>query len=64
MLELRSSLAHLEQGLNITQAPELASAVHWTPSQGEPLHRWFRYREGFSPSLFQYFSWGMATIRN
>lgn len=55
-MELRSSLAHLEQGLHITQAPELASAVHWTPSQEEPLHRWFRYREGFSPSLFKYFS--------
>lgn len=56
MLKLRSSLDHLEQGLNITQAPELASAVHWTPSHDEPLHRWFRYREGFSPSLFKYFS--------
>lgn len=36
-------------------SPDLASSVHWTPSENFPVHRWFRYREGFSPYLLDYF---------
>lgn len=36
-------------------SPELSSSVHWTPSENFPVHRWFRYREGFSPYLLDYF---------
>ncbi|HVW34849.1 MAG TPA: SAM-dependent methyltransferase, partial [Acidimicrobiia bacterium] len=31
--------------------PELAGLVHWGGGGGLPIHRWFRYREGFSPEL-------------
>jgi hypothetical protein len=31
--------------------PELAGLVHWAGAETEPVHRWFRYREGFSPAL-------------
>src|ERR687892_456546 len=31
--------------------PDLAGLVHWGGGGGEPIHRWFRYREGFSPAL-------------
>ncbi|HEV3364041.1 MAG TPA: SAM-dependent methyltransferase [Acidimicrobiia bacterium] len=31
--------------------PELAGLVHWAGAARQPIHRWFRYREGFSPAL-------------
>jgi site-specific DNA-methyltransferase (adenine-specific) len=31
--------------------PELAGLVHWAGAGRRPIHRWFRYREGFSPAL-------------
>jgi len=31
--------------------PELGGLVHWGGGAGLPVHRWFRYREGFSPAL-------------
>jgi Putative RNA methylase family UPF0020 len=31
--------------------PELAGLVHWGGGATRPIHRWFRYREGFSPAL-------------
>jgi site-specific DNA-methyltransferase (adenine-specific) len=31
--------------------PELAPLVHWGGGAHLPIHRWFRYREGFSPGL-------------
>ena len=31
--------------------PDLAALVHWAGAATQPIHRWFRYREGFSPAL-------------
>ena len=31
--------------------PDLAGLVHWAGAAAQPIHRWFRYREGFSPAL-------------
>ena len=31
--------------------PDLAGLVHWAGAGDQPIHRWFRYREGFSPAL-------------
>ncbi|HKY75199.1 MAG TPA: SAM-dependent methyltransferase [Acidimicrobiia bacterium] len=31
--------------------PDLAGLVHWAGAARQPIHRWFRYREGFSPAL-------------
>src|SRR3954470_16991323 len=31
--------------------PDLAPLVHWGGGTGLPVHRWFRYREGFSSGL-------------
>ena len=31
--------------------PEWAGLVHWAGAATQPMHRWFRYREGFSPAL-------------
>jgi hypothetical protein len=53
---LAKSLRKAEDGAPIFQYPQLKDAVHWTPSENIPIHRWFRYREGFSPSLLNQFS--------
>ena len=34
-----------------TARPDLAGLVHWAGAATQPVHRWFRYREGFSPAL-------------
>ena len=31
--------------------PDLAGLVHWAGAATQPIHRWFRYREGFAPAL-------------
>lgn len=49
---LESALGACEQGLPVRQADRFADAIHWTASRNYPVHRWFRYREGFSPALF------------
>jgi hypothetical protein len=54
-VRVRDSLVRVQKGLPLTLSPELSSAVHWTPAESFPVHRWFRYREGFSPSLLDYF---------
>jgi hypothetical protein len=53
---LAQALNKLEKNLPIVQAPELGATVHWTPSENLPIHRWFRYREGFSPYLLEHFA--------
>lgn len=53
---LRKELERLQDGLTITECPELGPAVHWKPAANLPFHRWFRYREAFSPALFTRFS--------
>lgn len=55
-MRLWDSLVKVQKGLPLGPSPDLASAVHWTPAESFPVHRWFRYREGFSPSLLGYFS--------
>ncbi len=45
-------LTTLDNGLIGSERPELASLVNWNGgSGGVPIHRWFRYREAFSPNL-------------
>jgi site-specific DNA-methyltransferase (adenine-specific) len=35
----------------VLERPDLAGLVHWAGAATQPIHRWFRYREGFSPAL-------------
>lgn len=55
---LRRALRLVQAGLPVAAASELRNAVRWTPSADQPIHRWFRYREGFSPSLFEHLPQG------
>lgn len=55
-MSLVELLEAVEYSLPISESPELANTVHWTPAQALPIHRWFRYREAFSPKLLNYFA--------
>lgn len=52
---LKKRLVGAQRRLPVIENPELSSAVHWTPAEKLPVHRWFRYREGFSPYLLNHF---------
>lgn len=41
----------IDDGLVAALRPELASLVNWGGGKTLPIHRWLRYREGFSPEL-------------
>jgi hypothetical protein len=41
----------LDTQVTVTDAPRLAELVNWRSGSELPMHRWFRYREGFSPEL-------------
>lgn len=53
-MRLSKHLANLERRHPVARRPELADGVHWAGSAELPVHRWFRYREGYSPSLFNH----------
>lgn len=55
-MQLTSLLERVQKDLPVFEMPGLAPTVHWTPVENLPVHRWFRYREGFSPALLSYFS--------
>src|SRR5258705_5521576 len=44
-------LEGLDGALLAPARPDLAGLVPWGGGGGRPIHRWFRYREGFSPAL-------------
>ena len=55
-MKLKRELENLECAIPVKWDERLGPAVHWTASQELPVHRWFRYREGFSPKLLTYFT--------
>ncbi|WP_281884488.1 hypothetical protein [Agromyces rhizosphaerae] len=46
-----SMLRELDSRVEFAMRPDLASLVHWKQNNTAPVHRWYRYREGFSPKL-------------
>ena len=48
---LTSILAGLDERVLCSPRPGLAPLVNWGGGGGLPIHRWHRYREGFSPAL-------------
>lgn len=53
---LASHLKRLEAKFPVCDRPELGDCVHWAGVEQLPVHRWFRYREGYSPLLFSHFT--------
>src|SRR3954453_18146825 len=48
----------LDEGVLRAPRPDLAPLVNWRGGGGLPIHRWHRYREGFSPALIAEFGLG------
>jgi hypothetical protein len=48
---LRQLLNSIQSQFKIVAAPKLASMVNWRGAVEKPIHRWFRYREAYSPDL-------------
>jgi SAM-dependent methyltransferase len=46
-------LRTIERQFDIAARPDLAPHVHWRGQSELPFHRWYRYREGFSPRLIE-----------
>lgn len=47
----RELLERIDGAEELTSWPELSGLVHWRGNQDLPLHRWYKYREGYSPAL-------------
>ena len=41
----------IQSNLTVHVSPGLRDAVNFVESGTRPVHRWFRYREGFSPAI-------------
>jgi site-specific DNA-methyltransferase (adenine-specific) len=54
-MALANHLKKLEAKFPVSAKPELGACVHWAGVEQLPVHRWFRYREGYSPLLFSHF---------
>jgi hypothetical protein len=54
-MALENNLKKLEAKFPVSAKPELGACVHWAGVEQLPVHRWFRYREGYSPLLFSHF---------
>lgn len=48
---LKKILKQLDELFLIEQRFDLAPYVHWKGNSVAPMHRWFRYREAYSPEL-------------
>src|ERR1035437_3488782 len=50
---LTSILREIDGAFIAAPRPALASLVNWGKAGEVPIHRWYRYREGFSPRLIE-----------
>lgn len=51
--DLGALLRSIDRDLVSEPRDGLASMVNWSGAESVPIHRWYRYREGFSPSLIE-----------
>lgn len=49
----RNLLLAAQAGFEICDRPDLGSLVHWRGNTALPIHRWYKYREGYSPELIE-----------
>jgi hypothetical protein len=59
---LRQILAPLDERYPIGQRFDLAPFVHWKGNALAPMHRWFRYREAYSPELIDQLNLGKRIL--
>lgn len=51
--KMQQVLSNLDGKFKIQFAPEFAKLVNYSSKSDEPIHRWFRYREGYSTKLVE-----------
>ena len=59
-LIVRSITRTLSNGIQINSTPYFGELVNFSNSMDLPTHRWFRYREGYSPQLVEEFTRSLA----
>lgn len=59
---LRQILDGMELSVRFEDAHELATEVNWKGAFSRPIHRWFKYREGFSPNLINSLNLGQTIL--
>lgn len=60
--ELRKICLTLNKMCPIDEASDLGPYVHWRDNCTTPMHRWFRYREAYSPELIDKLSLGKRIL--
>ncbi|TNE62682.1 MAG: SAM-dependent methyltransferase [Alphaproteobacteria bacterium] len=50
-MSLKKALDAVEAPFKITQEYSLTPYVNWSGNASKPIHRWYRYREAYSPDL-------------
>ncbi|WP_165448603.1 SAM-dependent methyltransferase [Rhizobium ruizarguesonis] len=59
---LERLLGDLDRGFQFDHRPDLAGLVNWSAGRNAPFHRWFRYREAFSPDLISRLNLGKRIL--
>jgi site-specific DNA-methyltransferase (adenine-specific) len=57
-----SVLREIEENISFTTDESLASLVNWSGNDTSPIHRWFKYREGYSPLLIEKLQLGHSIL--
>lgn len=50
---LKRKLDKIDGEWRFHERPDLSALVNWSSGKNAPFHRWFRYREAYSPELVQ-----------
>jgi hypothetical protein len=57
-----SILRELDSRVELGTRSDLATLVHWKQNNSAPVHRWYKYREGFSPELIDVLGLGRRIL--
>ena len=59
---VRSVLVDMEPEVFVESRPQMAGLVNWGGGANIPIHRWLRYREGYSPDLISELGLGQKIL--
>lgn len=48
----------VDRDFKFSNQPDYRALVHWSSTTHLPIHRWFRYREAYSPKLIEMLNLG------
>jgi len=59
---LSNTLSRADEGWKFIEKPHLGHLVNWSSTRGAPIHRWHRYREGYSAELIDALNLGKRIL--